>query len=147
VRDHRDDEHRADHADRREQTGRRARAPQRVDRSIQAAIEQDERERRRPRAEREAVVVEHDVADPVASRDDPDREEDETDRQPQSLRCMTQQRTRGEQQRDHGEEDRRRVRFVRQRLHRPGGRLNHPHLGKGFAKRGSAKVLALPRAG
>ena len=49
VRDHGHDAHRPDHADGRQQTGRRERTPQRVDGRVQPAVEQDERERRRAR--------------------------------------------------------------------------------------------------
>ena len=40
-----------------------------LDRRVQPAVEQDERERRRSRAEREAEIVERDVSEPLGSRD------------------------------------------------------------------------------
>ena len=58
VRDDGDDAHRADDADGREQAGRRQRASQRLGRGVEPSVEQDERQRRRARAERELIVVE-----------------------------------------------------------------------------------------
>jgi hypothetical protein len=82
VRRYRDDRRREHDADRGEQTGRGPGAAQRRERGVEAAVEQDQRQRERAEPEREPVVLEGDAADPLGARQHADDEEQERDRHP-----------------------------------------------------------------
>ncbi len=75
----------AGHTEGRQHAGGRPHAPQRLERRVQPAVEEDEHERRRPDAERQRVVGELDAADAVAPGEHPDGEEDQRDGDRRSL--------------------------------------------------------------